>query len=260
MVTCILAIIMLILPVTTTAQDTSERERAGRETVFEWFDAGVSLYEDGEFQKSAAQFEKILQSGAVSGPVYFNLGNAYFKQNQIARARLMYERAARFMPRDNELAGNIAFLKSNLEDKIDLPQPSLIARIMYAPGVFFNRHELSLVVLGLFLTTMLLAALVIIGLPLRNIFIACMVIVALLFIWNGSVLIYKVHLESSTRYAVTMTEKIPVRWGNTEDDKIAFYLHAGTKVIIRQRRGDWTLITIGQDKSGWVKNKHIEVI
>ncbi|MCD6460143.1 hypothetical protein J7L67_05700, partial [bacterium] len=76
----------------------------------------------------------------------------------------------------------------------------------------------------------------------------------------SSVLYIKIKKENKTDEAVVLLKEIPVRWGNTNDDKVAFYLHEGTKVFIRQRRGNWFLITIGKDKTGWIKNNFVEVL
>jgi tetratricopeptide (TPR) repeat protein len=237
------------------ATDTADTTSFG-----DWFERGVSLYESGHFAQSAAYFEKILNDGAVSGPVYYNLGNAYFKLGSAAKARLMYERALRFMPRNTDLAGNLAFLKNNLEDKIELPTPSLAFKIYYWAGSLFNRTELAYLLIGLYLLGMLLWALLLLRTPFRHVITGILVCTAVIFVWSGSVFIYKVYIENQPVYAVTMPDEVPVRWGNTEQDKIAFYLHAGTKVIIRQQRGNWMLITIGDDKSGWVNRKDMEVI
>ncbi len=230
------------------------------ESVTDWFDRGISLYESGHFAQSAAYFEKIINSGTVSGPIYFNLGNAYFKLGSIAKARLMYERALQFMPRNNNLAGNLAFLKNNLEDKTELPQPSLAFKVYYVAGSMLNRTELAYLLMAIYLVGMILWALLLMRLPFRHVIAGCLVCVLVLFIWTGSVFLCKVSFENRPLYAVTMPDEVPVRWGNTDDDKIAFYLHAGTKVNIRQERGNWVLITIGDNKSGWVKRKNIEVI
>jgi len=51
------------------------------------------LYAKGNFQAAAKQYEKILQNEGVAPELYYNLGNAYYKMNEIGLAILNYERA-----------------------------------------------------------------------------------------------------------------------------------------------------------------------
>lgn len=224
------------------------------------FHKGVELYKAGQFKKSSDMFERILDNGYTSGEVYFNLGNAYLKQGNLAGARIAYERASGYLPRDTDVAGNLAYLKSRLPDKIELPEPSLVWKSFYYPGMHFNKTELAvavLVVYGIIMALWLVMALMQSFRMVMKIFI---IVCITLFVWLGSVFTTKLVLSSHPREAVVVPEQVAVRWGNTENDKVAFYLHSGTKVIIRQMREEWALITIGDNKSGWVKKNAMEVI
>ena len=49
-----------------------------------------SAYIEKEYAQACEIYESLLQKGE-SGEIYYNLGNAYFKQNQLGRAILNYE-------------------------------------------------------------------------------------------------------------------------------------------------------------------------
>src|SRR4029453_4228490 len=74
--------------------------RAAEETPQALFFRGNALYADGRYADAAAAYEQILAKGVASTSTYFNLGNAYLKENQLGRAVLAYERAARLAPGD----------------------------------------------------------------------------------------------------------------------------------------------------------------
>ncbi len=224
------------------------------------FTKGVEFYKRGEFKKSSMFFKMILDANIQSGAVYFNLGNSYFKMGELAKARVAYEKADVLIPRDKELDGNLAYLKSKLEDNIELPKQNVLWRVYYFAGNRFNRNELAFIVLGIYILLMLLWLCAMIFSAMRRIVFPIIILVFCIFIWFGSVFFAKLSVESHPRYAIVIPDEVPVRWGNTEGDKVAFYLHSGTKVIIRQIRDNWMLITIGKDKSGWIKNSCAEVI
>ncbi len=226
----------------------------------ELFSLGVESYNKNNFKKSIYCFEEILRNGLQSGAIYYNLGNAYFRMNELAKARLAYEKAKRFIPRSNDLLANIAFLKTRLEDKASLPTPHWLWRIYYFPGEQLNRNKLSFFVLMSFLLIMGLWFIFVLLANFRLTAKVFLILSLLFFIWVGSVLCVKVSIETNPRYGVIIPNEAPVRWGNTQRDKIAFYLHEGTKVIIRQIRGNWILITIGKDKTGWIMKNQMGVI
>src|ERR1700684_3279079 len=67
------------------------------------FDSANKLYEQGKYPAAAAAYDKLLAGGNVSEALYFNLGNAEFKMNQVGRAIASYRQAQRLAPRDAEL-------------------------------------------------------------------------------------------------------------------------------------------------------------
>jgi len=70
------------------------------------FDSANQLFEQGRFTEAAAAFGKLAQSGQTSEALYFNLGNAWFKANQLGRAIAAFKQAERIAPRDPDLRAN----------------------------------------------------------------------------------------------------------------------------------------------------------
>lgn len=66
-------------------------------------------FREGNFEKAAQKYESLVKSGKAGGGVYYNLGNARFRQNRLGEAILNYQRARLFMPRDRDLLHNLRF-------------------------------------------------------------------------------------------------------------------------------------------------------
>ncbi|MEW6535126.1 MAG: tetratricopeptide repeat protein [Candidatus Auribacterota bacterium] len=231
-----------------------------RDEAMSMFHNGIELYKSENFAESAKMFEQILDKGIRSGAIYFNLGNAYAKNGDTAPARLAYERALRYIPRDTAVRNNLAYVASRLEDKIKLPRPQWWRQVLYAPAGIMNHKELGFVLIGSFMLIMLIWALMTLFTSYKALLKTGLIFSCVFFIWIGAVFCVKIHTEKFSRNAVIMAEEAAVRWGNTDNDKVAFFLHAGTKVVIRQTRDNWVLITIGDGKSGWVKKSFLEII
>ena len=77
----------------------------------------TDAYTKGQYANATDLYEKVLASGVESGNLYFNLGNSYYKQGDYGKARLNYERAMQFIPRDSDLQYNYQFLMSFIKEK-----------------------------------------------------------------------------------------------------------------------------------------------
>ena len=78
------------------------------------------MYAQGKYQDAAIVYENILKQGYESAELYFNLGNAYYKQNVIATAILNYEKALQLSPNDDDIKYNLELANRFVVDKIEV--------------------------------------------------------------------------------------------------------------------------------------------
>ena len=84
------------------------------------FQNANQAYQMGNFPLAVEQYETILRGGKLfSKELYYNLGNGYFRLNQIGRATLNYERAARLAPTDADIQANLSVVRARVTDDIE---------------------------------------------------------------------------------------------------------------------------------------------
>ena len=88
------------------------------------FSQANTYYAEGNYAEAAAQYEQIIASTSdeISSDyamVYYNLGNAYFKQGELAQSILAYERALRLQPSLKDAKHNLQFAQSRIVDNIE---------------------------------------------------------------------------------------------------------------------------------------------
>ena len=66
------------------------------------FDQGNSAYQEGNYPEAESFYLKILESDYENGALYFNLGNACFKQKKLGDAIYYWEKARQLMPADRD--------------------------------------------------------------------------------------------------------------------------------------------------------------
>ena len=83
------------------------------------FKAANALYDAGKFAEAAAAYEKIEPKTAH---VFYNLGNALFREDKLGSAILNYERARQLAPRDPDILANLKFAEQRLGvDDVNTP-------------------------------------------------------------------------------------------------------------------------------------------
>jgi tetratricopeptide (TPR) repeat protein len=219
-----------------------------------WFEKANTFYSEQKFDSAAYYYEKIIESGFQSSTVYFNCGNSYYRLKKPGLARLYFEKAALLNPLDEDIKNNIRFLKSNIVDRIPEPEQSFMGMIFNQIHHLFSLNVQLWVFFGLLLTISILAS-------------------AILFVNNngklwliyGSILLSIVALAIGTSAGLKIYEKEKVSYAvllaiasdaKNEPDgtKVLFTAHEGTKFRIRKVEDKWSLVSLPNGVSGWVKN------
>ena len=76
-------------------------------------------YKEGRYADAVKGYQKLLSAGYENGHVYYNLGNAFFRLEQLGRAIMHYERARILMPRDSDLNFNLRHARDQAVDAIE---------------------------------------------------------------------------------------------------------------------------------------------
>ena len=244
-------VLIILLPLlffikTATAQDGSPLLQQAADT-----------YSNGDYKTAISQYEQILASGEAAFEVYYNLGNAYFKNNQIAPAILNYERAARLNPADGDLQHNLAMAKSRTVDKVDmLAVPEFVTGyksfVNATPAdrwgtLSIGAFVLMLAAIASFLyLTQKWAKQMALG---SGTLLTLLAIIFFFFGWQQS------NWLNSRKEAIIFQPSITVTSTPDNVGEELFVLHEGTKVRIVERFRNWVRVRIGDGNTGWVPEK-----
>ena len=221
-----------------------------------------STYAQEHYQKAAQQYEQLLKKG-VSAELYYNLGNCYYRMDNITLAVLNYERALLLSPGDKDIRFNLQMARSKTIDKI-VPESEMFFVTWYRSLVNLMSVDawarmalISLVAAIILALAYLFANLV----WLRKIgffgglFFVVIFLVSNLFAWQQKQAF--VHRSG----AIIMRSAVNVKSTPSNNGTDLFILHEGTKVNITDAtmRG-WKKIRVADGKEGWLETKEIEII
>ena len=101
------------------------------------------LYADGNYIDAAAAYEYMLQQNQTP-ELYYNLGNAYYRQDELAKAIINYERALRLKPYYKDARYNLRFAQSRIIDNIEDKDAFFISQWITAVRNLLNESWWSL--------------------------------------------------------------------------------------------------------------------
>jgi len=219
-------------------------------------------YTEGNFEQAAELYKLLVDSGYTSAELYYNLGNAYFKQGQIPHAILSYERAFLLNPSDEDIEFNLEYARTFTVDRIEvLPQFFLTKWYQSVRGLL-GSNGWAWVSVG-FVALLLVTALFFwfsykpwvkrVAFILGLFFVLCLSLSIIFSLQEKS----RMELRNK---AIVFESVVTVKSSPGASSKDIFILHAGTKVQITKAIGEWVEIRIADGNKGWINSSAIELI
>ena len=222
-------------------------------------------YADGQYEEAIIGYENLLQDPSVRAEaraeVLYNLGNAYFKTGENARAILAYERCLRLNPRHQDAQHNLQFAQARIIDNIEDYQPFFL--LQWAQTVRGWQGEEAWLLWSVALFILCLVGMFIFAfmrqLILRKtafytgVAAFCFSLIAL---WCGLSLH---HRDLIKEEAIIVQGVVNAKSSPDKSGTDLFVLHEGTKVHIGDRVGEWCEIRVGNN-IGWIRQSALEQI
>ena len=108
------------------------------------FVSANSLYAQGEVDQAVEMYKKILDQGYVSGNIFYNLGNCYYKLDKNGYAIYYYKRALQLIPRDSDLLANYRYVTSLLIKTSSMQTTFFVVTFFNRLENFFTINEISI--------------------------------------------------------------------------------------------------------------------
>lgn len=234
----------------------------GQDQLEQDFQKANEAFAAKQYVKAIEGYEKILSAGYESVEVYFNLGNSYYKNQQLGRAILNYERGLYFDPGNDDLIYNLKIAESELKDDLSEVPPFFLSRwwknmVQLASAGTWSVMALLLLWLGVG------------GLMVwlkseersqkkRGFLIGIALI--LISILPFMLALGKANLDKDTGLAILLEQEIPLRSAPDAESNELQLLHEGTKLNLLDVIGDWYKVRLINGEEGWLPMDAMERI
>ncbi|HYR21533.1 MAG TPA: tetratricopeptide repeat protein [Chthoniobacterales bacterium] len=211
-------------------------------------------YSAGDFKAAIADYEELVRSGEDTPNVFYNLGDAYFRQNNFGRAILNYERALALEPHHPEAQANLRVARDEAR-ALEL-LPSRWERLF----ALANENQYAVTAAVAFWIGIFSIAAWIFGRRRSRSAIALSILSLSIFAL-AVVAVYQLsHGKNGRGLAIVTGENVEARLATADNANRVLTLPAGSEIQIVSQRGDWIYAALPNNLRGWMPANSAEQV
>ncbi len=223
---------------------------------------GVEYYTAGNYEAALGEWNDVYNTGYRSAILNYNIGNAYFKLNDIPSAILFFERARLLKPGDNNINYNLQIARSLVVDKFEEIPELFFVRWYNFVALMLQTNTWAVISIVTFILFLVLLSLYIYSSAYRlkvasfwlSLFLLLMSLSSLTFSLRNRNLVY------DSRNAVIFAPSVNGKSSPDNSGTDLFVLHEGSKVAIEDKVGEWYEIRLSDGNKGWVPAVSLTII
>ncbi len=226
------------------------------------FEAGNALYNSGKYNDAIAAYKAILNTNEHSAELYFNLGNANYKLNNIASSIYYYEKALFLNPNDKDIQNNLAFAKNMTIDAIEIIPEVGFSKLI---KTFINTYsadvwaKIAVCCMLLFIVLFLIFYFSY-STSYKRIAFVTSIIVVLIGCISLVTAFQKKQLDTIVNPAIVFASESKVKADPNNLSEELFRLHEGTKINILETYNDWYKVELSDKSIGWIASEDVKLL
>jgi tetratricopeptide (TPR) repeat protein len=230
--------------------------------LWQLFAEGNNFYQKGDYAQAEQAYRRLIQAGADGASLYYNLGNACFKQKRLGEAIFYWEKARRQSPADPEIEENLRLANLLIVDRIESPPIAYPLRLANRILELISPTQASWLTLALFAAANALFIWHILARRAATSFRTLIgsLITGALFFFFACTLLWKIYDENYHIEGVIVEQKVDVRSGPGTDNITVFTVHEGTKVTVRGTSNGWCQVSLPNGWNGWLEQRTVAVL
>jgi len=226
------------------------------------FNQGAAFFSAGSYKDALQSWMDIYNTGYRSANLCYNIGNAWFKLNNVPQAILFYERAYLLKPADEDINYNLQISRTLIVDRFqEIPELFFIKWYNLA-ALILSSNQWARISLFCFLISLACLSLYIYSSKHRLKVLGFWFAVGLFIISVSSFILAERNkfLVYDSHKGIITTAVVSGKSSPDASGTDLFVLHDGTKVTIEDSVGEWIEIRLSDGNKGWVPVNSLERI
>ena len=226
------------------------------------FNKATDAYNEGKYEEAIENYLEIVESSQHSAELYFNLGNSYYKLNQIAPSIYYYEKALLLQPKDHEILNNLSYAQNRTLDAIETMPETGLAKIYddLIRFLSFDQWGYTAVFFMLLFVILYIAFYYLRYATQKRIAFITSIIALIIAIASLIFAFLQYNEFNADQPAIVFAEEVSVKSEPNERSQVVFELHEGTKLNVLEELNDWKRVKIADGQTGWLSSESIKLL
>ena len=217
------------------------------------FEMANKFFEEKDYDSAIRMYQSVINQGVGSAPLYFNLGNAYFKKGDLGYAILNYMRARRLDPSNEDILHNLEFARRFSRVQMEGVELNPISSFM---SMIVNPYRLNILAWVSSVCFILFVLIMIFrfGLGYNSSLIRISAILSLIFIMiSFGLTTFKYRQDYLTRRGVVVAEEVSVYTGPSILSDVELEAAPGLVIEILDENQEYYNVLFENKRRGWVE-------
>lgn len=225
-------------------------------------EAGTKAYNEGEFERAIDEWRTCVDNGYENADLFFNLGNAYFRNGNLGFAIFYYKTALKLRPNDDDIQHNLNFAQAMTKDKVENEEENPILSTLFKAHHAMSLKAQLFTLLGLFWFIAIVCVLRILvrGERGKNICTGVVFFVAIVFGVIGASAAYKIIVAETDITGVVTAKDADVTSAPSDRSQTLNTLSEGTSFEVLSEQGNFVEIKLGDAIRGFVKKSNVGIV
>lgn len=223
---------------------------------------GDSAYAAGNYTTAIDIYERLLQEGE-SAAVYYNLGNAYYKVNDVAHSILNFERSLLLDPSNKDAQFNLEMARSKTVDRVAEENEIFFVKWYKSFANLLSMQTWAIMAITSFVLFVCFLSAYIFSRKrsAKKLFFIVALVLAFISLCANLTANGQKNRLTNRKNAIIMTPSVVVRSTPSNNGTELFVIHEGRKVSVSGNSiKNWIEIELEDGNVGWIEADALEVI
>lgn len=226
------------------------------------FDRANDSYAKGDYEMTVSLCDSMIKNNVESAAIYYNLGNAWFKLDDVPKAIFYYEKAKKIEPNNEDINYNLQLANTKIADRIEAV-PEFFLKTWWEKLVYsLDEEQWTSLNIGVFVVFLMFMVIFFMAKQekLKKTFFVLSIVFLVTSILTGYIGYRSYKIKTTHNTAIIFTPTVNVKSAPDEGSSTLFILHQGSKVELMEESSTWEKIKIANGSEGWVLKEDFEKI
>ncbi len=215
----------------------------------------TNAYNDKDYQTALEKFSLIENEMIINADLYYNIGNCYFRLDEIGRAILYFKKAIKVSSDHQAARRNLEYALTFTKDKQNSESNNVIRSFWQNAFDSLSINLLGIITLVIFVLIILMICFMIIHYRNREKTVPIFITTIFIFIFAAFLIVSFLKWQEfhKTDEAVLLSTSAIGYSGPGQDFTRVFTIHEGMIFTVERNEDSWSLIKLENGLGGWIK-------